>query len=141
MVSHGRGEPCRRIARRRAERRGARSGCAPAVGGGSSGGAGGGGRSLGPRIMYLGDSSMSCQNFSFFFFCFFSSISPPKLLTLRWSPDPYHSPANNSIYLLYNSHFMRHNATYTAMNMHRELRGDMNVFGKMPPSLPVPFLS
>lgn len=36
---------------------------------------------------------------------------------------------------------MRYNATYTAMNIHRELRGDMNAYGKMSPSLPVPFLS
>lgn len=36
---------------------------------------------------------------------------------------------------------MRYNATYRAMNMHRELRGDMDAYGKMPPSLTCPFPS
>lgn len=68
------------------------------------------------------------------------SFFPPILRTPSWSPDRLHSPANNSVWFLYNSNFTRYNEEDTAMNMYRELRGDiMNADGKMPPSLPAPF--
>ncbi|XP_039235112.1 uncharacterized protein LOC120322843 [Pipra filicauda] len=91
----------------REERRGATwSGCAPA----ERPEAGGTGKPLRPRDALVvrdafGTPTWAAKAFSFL--CLFS----PKFLSPLSCLDPQHSPANNSVYILYNSNFMPYNAT------------------------------